>query len=65
MKNYFLGFLFAVVFFLIGIITISQYGLNIDEPAHFIRGQAYLNLLLTGKSEYAKKALDGPRVSQQ
>ena len=63
MKNYFLGFLFAVVFFLIGIITISQYGLNIDEPAHFIRGQAYLNLLLTGKSEYAKKALDGPRVS--
>lgn len=62
-KNYIMGILFAGIFFVIGLITISHYGLNIDEPIHFSRGHAYLHLLLTGEDTYSDKDLHGARVS--
>lgn len=38
--------IFSLTFFLVGFFTISNYGINWDEPIHFIRGQAYLNFFL-------------------
>ena len=39
-------------FFLWGIFSLNSYGVNNDEPFHFTRGQAYLNLYLTGSRTY-------------
>lgn len=54
MKNYHagIGALFALLFFIAGVVTLSHYGINIDEPVHFLRGQAYFRLLTTGKKTY-------------
>ena len=44
-----------VVFFivlLVGLTTIKDYGINWDEPVHYLRGQAYLRYFLTGKKNY-------------
>jgi|WetSurSiteA1Bulk_404760.scaffolds.fasta_scaffold08737_2 hypothetical protein len=64
-KNYskLIGFGLGILFFLIGLFTLSDYGLNVDEPIHFIRGQAYLHYLTTGKLEYSEKDLSQKRVS--
>lgn len=42
----------AVSYFFVGLITIYDYGINWDEPSHYIRGQAYLRFFLTGKGDY-------------
>lgn len=39
----FLPFLFGFLFFIYSFFSISDYGINWDEPIHFYRGQAYLN----------------------
>ena len=41
-----------VIFFIVGIITLPAYGINWDTINHLPRGQAYLNLFLTGKGDY-------------
>lgn len=41
-----------VLFLLIGIYTLPDYGINWDEPKHFARGQAYLHYILTGSNNY-------------
>ena len=61
-KNIILGILFAQAFFLSGLFTLSDYGLNIDEPNHFMRGQALLHYMRTGEKTYEN--LDVPRRSQ-
>lgn len=62
MKKYFIGILFAVIFFVVGLLTLSNYGLNWDEPNHFMRGQALLYFLGTREKSYDN--LDVPRRSQ-
>lgn len=62
MKKYLLGVLFATVFFVIGVLTLSHYGLNWDEPNHFMRGQALLQFLSNGEKTYEN--LNIPRRSQ-
>lgn len=47
-------FLIPAVFFLISLFTLKDYGVNWDEPIHFIRGQAYLTYFLTGKTNFQK-----------
>lgn len=42
----------SLVFLIIGISTLSDYGMNWDEPIHFMRGQAYLHYFLTGEKDY-------------
>jgi len=42
----------GVIFFIVGLLTLSHYGMNWDEPEHYIRGQAYLHFFLTGKKDY-------------
>lgn len=44
--------LLAGIFLLVGLLTLKDYGINWDEPAHFMRGQAYLHYFLTGKKNY-------------
>jgi hypothetical protein len=46
-------FLIPALFFIISLFTIKDYGISWDEPIHFYRGQAYLHLFTTGKSNYA------------
>ncbi len=52
-KTLFFALSIAVIFFVLGLFTISDYGMNWDEPEHYIRGQAYLHFFLTGKKDYA------------
>lgn len=44
---------FGLVFFIIGIMTLSNYGQNWDESLHFSRGKAYLHFFLTGKKDFS------------
>lgn len=41
-----------VIFLVLGIWTLPHYGINWDEPFHFMRGQAYLHYYLTGEKDY-------------
>lgn len=51
-KPLFVAALIAGAFFIIGVWTIPEYGINWDEPVHYLRGQALLRYLLTGKKDY-------------
>ena len=47
------GFLLVpIIFFIISLATLYDYGMNWDSPVHFARGQAYLRYILTGKRDY-------------
>lgn len=50
--KYIAVFFIALTFFVLAFITLSDYGINWDEPLHFNRGQAYLRFYLTGKKDY-------------
>ncbi len=41
-----------LVFWFFGVMTLKDYGVNWDEPFHFMRGQAYLHFFLTGETDY-------------
>ncbi len=43
----------GVVFFILGLITLTHYGINWDTINHLPRGQAYLHFFLTGKHNYS------------
>ncbi len=51
-KHILIGLLIAIVFFFVNIPLVSHYGLNWDEPTHYLRGQAFLRFFLTGKTDY-------------
>lgn len=42
----------AVAFFIIGIFTLSDYGINWDTPSRMLRGQAYMQFFLTGRKSF-------------
>lgn len=42
-NKYLLAVLVALGFFIAGIFTLSDYGINWDAPVHYMRGQAYLD----------------------
>ena len=45
--------LIPIIFFVVGVMTLSDYGVNWDEPFHFMRGQAYLHYYLSrGERDY-------------
>ena len=52
-KHFRIGILFAVVFFIVGVITVKEYSINWDEPIHFFRGQDILHFYLTGKKDFS------------
>lgn len=51
-KQIIVGLILIIFFFGISIFTLSDYGINWDEPNHYIRGQAYLRFFLTGRDNY-------------
>lgn len=51
-KEIIIGALLTVIYFFILFFTNSGYNINWDGADHFIRGQAYLHLFLTGKKNY-------------
>lgn len=52
LKNLFVILLPVIVYFIPSVATISDYNVNWDEPVHFVRGQAYLRIFLTGEKNY-------------
>lgn len=48
-----------VLFFIISLALIGDYGISWDEPIHWHRGQAYLHYFLTGKTTFA----DLPKIA--
>lgn len=50
----FLVLLVPIIFLIVGIWTLKDYGFNWDEPFHFMRGQAYFHFLTTGNEDYSK-----------
>lgn len=42
-----------LVFLVVSVATIKDYGINWDNPMHFMRGQAYFWYFLTGKKDFA------------
>lgn len=51
-RRVFVVLLVPVLFFLLSLFTLTDYGISWDEPIHFHRGQAYLHYFLTGKITY-------------
>ena len=51
-KEIIIVLIIPIIFFLYAIFTISDYGINWDEPYHFRRGQAFLQYYLTGDKTY-------------
>src|SRR3989344_9163057 len=50
--NLLLVLLVPILFLIISVLTLSDYGINWDSPKHFIRGQSYLHFILTGKRDF-------------
>src|SRR3989344_7575822 len=48
-----IAFAIFAIYFTLGFVTLTHYGINWDEPAHFYRGQTFLNFLLTGKKDFS------------
>ena len=59
-KRYFAGIIFAVLFFIVGVLTLSDYGMHEDNPFHFLRGQYYLNRILGSDGTFAIPPLRSP-----
>lgn len=41
-----------LIYLILALFTLSDYGINWDAPKHFIRGQSYLHFILTGKRDF-------------
>ncbi len=48
-----LSFLVGLIFFVVSILTLKNYGVNWDTINHLPRGQAYLHYFLTGNKDYS------------
>ncbi|MBI2028411.1 MAG: glycosyltransferase family 39 protein [Candidatus Levybacteria bacterium] len=57
-KEILISFLVPIIYLISAFITIGNYGISFDEPAHFRRGQAYLHYFLTGKKDYSNLPQD-------
>ncbi len=49
----FLTFSLPFLFFIFGLATLNDYGINWDAVSHLSRGQAYLNYYLTGEQNFS------------
>ena len=55
MRKYLIPLCLALIFFIIGLFTLSDYGINWDAPVHMMRGQGLLHFFLTGKGSFGEK----------
>lgn len=63
-KNLLVVLIIPILFLIVGIATLSDFGMNWDESFHFMRGHAYLNFYLTGEEDYSN-LLSFPRLSDK
>ncbi len=62
-KKYIIVGLMLVSFYFSALfLTMSDYGINWDEPLHFSRGFAYLHYFLTGKKDFSGLSQDKPHA---
>lgn len=54
----------AVLFACIGVVTIKDYGMNWDEPARLLRGQAFVQYFLTGSPLYHLPGRTPPNLTK-
>lgn len=52
-SNIKIAIILSVIFFVVGVITLKDYGINWDTINHLPRGQAYLQYFLTAKKDYS------------
>lgn len=55
--------LIPLLFLVVGIFTLSDYGVNWDEPFHFMRGQAYLHYYLSGGKRNYDSLPEYPKIN--
>lgn len=53
MKNFLVCLLLFCIYFTVAIFTLSDYGINWDEPTHFMRGQTFANYIFSGKKDFS------------
>lgn len=53
-KNFLISIILSLIYFLVSLLTLKDYGVSWDETIHFRRGQAYLYYFLTGEKDYFK-----------
>lgn len=56
----FLPWILAGTFFIVGVATARDYGINWDSPDHFMRGNAILHFFLTGKKTFNVSSPSSP-----
>lgn len=52
----------ATIFFAVGLLTLSDYGITWDSPHRFMRGQAYVEYFLTGKRTFGQPQRLSPNI---
>lgn len=60
MKKYLIPFLLSLAFFIAGLLTLSDYGINWDMPGHMLRGLAYANFIQTGQKPFSQPETPSP-----
>lgn len=60
MKRRILVFTAFIFFFLLLTFTLYSYGMDADSPFHFLRGQAYLDYILTGNRSILQPNIPSP-----
>ena len=63
-RKYLAAAVVPILFLFLATATLSHYGINWDEPYHFMRGQVYLHYFLTGQKDY-KSLLPYPRLTPE
>lgn len=53
MRSTIAAILLIFIFTLVGVLTLSHYGMHEDNPFHFLRGQYFLERLLGGSGQFA------------
>jgi 4-amino-4-deoxy-L-arabinose transferase-like glycosyltransferase len=59
-EAFFYSFLWALAFLIVSFLTLRDYGINEDSPGHFLRGQAYFQLLFNHQERYNQPKLLSP-----
>ena len=62
-SNKIIIYIVPILFLIIGTVTLSDFGVNWDEPFHFMRGQTYLHYFLTGGEKDYNSLPEYPRIN--
>lgn len=63
LRNWIIAGIVPILFLVFATLTLPDYGVNWDEPFHFMRGQAYLHFFLYGGEKDYRSLPPYPRIS--